>query len=138
MPTYPNSTPVASLGSGRPIQFIIQNNAATALPNPADQQARGLDAATVSQYKFSGSKLSGLVGDDVVKFYQDQAVAAGYKVESVTDLVKDTGSGNKMRWIYLSKETDHVGILVVDSADAETGSTFGLNSNETGIYFCTT
>jgi hypothetical protein len=138
LPQYPDSTPIANLGSGKPIQFNIENYAAAALPNAADRQAAGLDNATVDRYNFTGYKTSGLVGDDAVKFYQEQAASAGYKVESTTELVKDNGSGNKMTWIYLSKGADHVGVLVIDSASAEMGGAFSLGDNETGIFFCTT
>jgi hypothetical protein len=106
------------------------------LPTPTARQLQGLDDPTIDQYNFTGSKLSGLHGDDVITFYQEQATAAGYKFEGVTEL--QSSANNKIRWIYLSKGADHVGILVVDSSDAETGSTFGLNPNETGIYFATT
>ena len=136
LPQFPGTTLISSLGSGRPIQFILNSRAAQVLPNLAARQSQGLDDPTISQYKFSGSKLSGLKGDDVITFYQAQATAAGYKLEGITPL-QDT-TANRMRWLYLSKGAERVGILVVDSNDTETGSTFGLTVNETGIYFATT
>jgi len=138
LPQYPDTTQIANLRSGNQIKFTLKNDAATALPNATDRQAAGLDDATVDRYNFTGYKKSGLAGDDAVKFYQEQAATAGYKVENTTVLLPVDSSGNKMTWIYLSKGSDHVGVLVVDAATADTGRAFSLDANETGIFFCTT
>jgi hypothetical protein len=136
LPPFPGSTPISSLGSGRPIKFILTTLAPQALTSQTSRQLQGLDDPTIQNYNFSGSKVSGLKSDEVITFYQEQATAAGYRFMGVTALQQDS-NGNKLRWIYLSKGTERVGILVVDATDDEVGSTFGLKANETGIIFAT-
>ncbi|HEX2912300.1 MAG TPA: hypothetical protein VH186_15940 [Chloroflexia bacterium] len=118
--------------------FLLQQAGAN-LPPAVNPQQQGLQPATINAYNFEGGKARNVKLEDVVAFYQGEAQRQGYKVEDVTTLQNDASLN--VRWLYLSKGNERLGVLLVQVNDDAAGNNVAgpglLSKGDTGIFFAT-
>jgi hypothetical protein len=132
LPLFPGATPIPSRGSGAALRLFLLNQVDQAQLSGPTRTQQGLETPMVQRYQFQGSKAGGAKLDDVLNFYQNEATRLGYKVEGVTKL--QDNDQLKVRWIYLSKGAERIGIMVVESNDDEASGILQISKGEIGIF----
>ena len=139
LPLYRGASEIILPGNATGLKAFLTDQANRFAPDQTKRPQAGLQDSDISRYNGSGTKAPNAKADDVATFYTDEARKSGYTVESTIKLQDDNSL--KVRWLYLSRGSQHLAVLIVETLQANNNplqQDAALSAGETGIFFLTT